>query len=285
MSQTNTIPQASAAPNTQTSEALHTQHLRLPLDGKSIEVAYHSLPAANGTILLLHEALGSVSYWKTFPQQLAHATNYNVIAYSRAGHGNSEGPLAQRTNEYFLHQVNNVIPSLLDHFSITNPVLYGHSEGAGIAMLYAALSSNIRALILESPFILNNPEAVKLTEAMIAAYPGSKLQQRLALYHQHPDDVFASWSSWATMLGKEAFPLRDFLHRIACPVLVLQGARDEFGTTLHLETLQSSIPDLQHETFADTGHLPHREQTDRVLTTVSHFLSNLQSLTRDSSIP
>jgi pimeloyl-ACP methyl ester carboxylesterase len=262
---------------TSTTEALHTEHLLLSLDGKSIEIAHHSFPAAPGTILLLHEALGSVSYWKTFPQQLAHATNYNVIAYSRAGHGNSEGPLAQRTNEYFLHQVNHVIPSLLDHFSVTAPVLYGHSEGAGIAMLYAALSSNIRALILESPFILNNPEAVKLTESMIAAYPGSKLQQRLALYHQHPDDVFASWTSWATMLGKEAFPLRDFLPRIACPVLVLQGARDEFGTTLHLETLQSSIPNLQHETFSDTGHLPHREQTDRVLQRVSQFLSNTTS--------
>jgi pimeloyl-ACP methyl ester carboxylesterase len=259
---------------TLTNETLHTQLLHLPLDGKSIEAAFHSFPAAPGTILLLHEALGSVSYWKTFPQQLAHATNYNVIAYSRAGHGNSEGPLAQRTNEYFHHQVNHVIPTLLDHFSITNPVLYGHSEGAGIAMLYAALSNNIRALILESPFVFNNPEAVKLTETMIAAYPGSKLQQRLALYHQHPDDVFASWTSWATMLGKEAFPLRDFLPRIACPVLVLQGARDEFGTTLHLDALQSSIPNLQHETFADTGHLPHREQTDRVLQRVSQFLSS-----------
>ena len=259
---------------TSTTEALRTEHLFLSFDSKNIEIAHHFFPAAPGTILLLHEALGSVSYWKTFPQQLAHATSYNVIAYSRAGHGNSEGPLALRTNEYFLHQVNHVIPSLLEHFSVTAPVLYGHSEGAGIAMLYAALSHNIRALILESPFILNNPEAVKLTEAMIAAYPGSKLQQRLALYHQHPDDVFASWTSWATMLGKEAFPLRDFLHRIACPVLVLQGARDEFGTTLHLETLQSSIPNLQHETFSDTGHLPHREQTDRVLQRVSHFLSN-----------
>jgi pimeloyl-ACP methyl ester carboxylesterase len=150
-------------------------------------------------------------------------------------------------------------------------------------MLYAATSKRIRALILESPFVFNNPEARRLTETMIAAYPGSKLQQRLTLYHQHPDDVFASWTSWATMLGKEAFPLRDFLPRIACPVLVLQGARDEFGTTLHLDALQSSIPDLQHETYPDTGHLPHREQTDRVLQRVSQFLSTTISSNPTSS--
>lgn len=259
---------------TSTTETLSTHHLHLSLDGKSIEVVYHSFPATTGTILLLHEALGSVSYWKTFPQQLARTTGYNVIAYSRAGHGNSEGPLAQRTNEYYLHQVSAVIPTLLDHFSVTDPVLYGHSEGAGIAMLFAATSKRIKALILESPFVVSSADAAKLIEKMAAAYPGSKLQERLAHYHQHPDEVFASWTTWATSLGNEVFPLREFLPRITCPVLVLQGARDEFGTTQQLSALQASIPTLQHETFSDTGHLPHKEQTDRLLQRVSQFLSS-----------
>ena len=256
-----------------TSETLHTQHLHLSLDGKSTEVAYHSVPAAEGTILLLHEALGSVSYWKQFPQKLAVATNYNVLAYSRAGHGNSEGPLAKRTDEYYLHQVNTVIPSLLDHFSVADPVLYGHSEGAGISMLYAATSKRIRALILESPFVITTNAAGELIQNMAAAYPGSKLQERLAHYHQHPDEVFSSWTEWAATLGEEVFPLREFLPRITCPVLVLQGDRDEFGTTPQLAALQASIPNLEHESYPDTGHLPHKEQTDRVLHRVSQFLS------------
>jgi pimeloyl-ACP methyl ester carboxylesterase len=254
-------------------ETLHTQHLHLLLDGRMAEIAYHSLPNANGTILLLHEALGSVSYWKQFPHKLAHATNYNVIAYSRAGHGNSEGPLAIRNNQYFLHQVNAVIPTLLDHFSVADPVLYGHSEGAGISLLYAATSKRIRALILESPFVVTTNAAGQLIEKMAAAYPGSKLQERLANYHQHPDEVFASWTQWAATLGNEVFPLQQFLPQISCPVLVLQGETDEFGTTLQLAALQASIPHLEHESYPDTGHLPHREQTDRVLHRVSQFLS------------
>lgn len=258
---------------TSAAETLHTQHLHLPLDGKSTEVVYHALPAAAGTILLLHEALGSVTYWKQFPQKLAHATNYNVIAYSRAGHGNSQGPLAQRTNDYYLHQVNAVIPDLLHHFSVTDPVLYGHSEGAGLAMLFAASSKPIRALILESPFVITSKAAGELIERMAAAYPGSKLQERLAHYHQHPDQVFSSWTHWATSLGAEVFPLREFLPRITCPVLVLQGDRDEFGTAPQLAALQASIPHLEHESYPDTGHLPHKEQTDRVLRRVSQFLS------------
>ena len=256
-----------------TTPTTETQHLHLSLDGKSTEVAYHSVPAAEGTILLLHEALGSVTYWKQFPSKLAAATNYNVIAYSRAGHGDSEGPIAKRTDDYYLHQVNTVIPTLLDHFSVADPVLYGHSEGAGIAMLYAATSNHIRALILESPFVITSNAAGELIHRMAAAYPGSKLQERLAHYHQQPDEVFSSWTQWATTLGKEVFPLKEFLPRITCPVLVLQGDRDEFGTTPQLAALQASIPNLEHESYPDTGHLPHKEQTDRVLHRVSQFLS------------
>lgn len=259
--------------STPTTEALHTQHLHLSLDGKSTEVAYHAVPSAQGTILLLHEALGSVSYWKQFPHKLALATNHNVIVYSRAGHGNSEGPLANRTDAYYLHQVNTLIPALLDHFAVADPVLYGHSEGAGIALLYSATSTRIRALILESPFVVSSSAAGELIHRMAAAYPGSKLQERLAHYHQHPDEVFASWTQWATTLGGEVFPLREFLPRITCPVLVLQGARDEFGTSMQLAALQAAIPNLEHEAYPDTGHLPHKEQTDHVLQRVSQFLT------------
>jgi pimeloyl-ACP methyl ester carboxylesterase len=260
-------------------ETLQSQLLQLPLDGKLIEVAFHALPSAPGTILLLHEALGSVSYWKDFPQKLALATGWNVILYSRPGHGNSEGPLEQRSDEYYLRQVKVVIPTLLQHFSVDCPVLYGHSEGAGIGLLYAATSNKVKALILESPFVVPKRSATRVIEKMAAEYPGSKLQERLAHYHQEPDEVFSSWVRWAATLDEDIFPLGDFLPKITCPVLVLQGASDEFGTTAQLAALQASLSDLQHESFANTGHLPHREQTDLLLRRVSKFLADTRHLT------
>jgi pimeloyl-ACP methyl ester carboxylesterase len=32
------------------------------------------------------------------------------------------------------------------------------------------------------------------------------------------------------------------------------------------------LPDAQHTTFADTGHLPHRQQTEAVIERVRRFL-------------
>jgi len=248
--------------------------MMVPLLGQSLEVALHQHPTASETILLLHEALGSVPYWKDFPERLALATAANVLLYSRAGQGNSEGPISPRNRASYLREVNEVIPALLEHFCVDWPVVYGHSEGAGLGILYAAISQRVKMLILESPFVIAKESSRRHILSMVSAYNGSHLQQRLAQYHQNPDEVFSAWASGVGEFKDGESPFGDFLARISCPVLVLQGANDAFGSKRHLDAILSALPDTQHETFADTGHLPHREQTEAVLARVSRFLTN-----------
>lgn len=255
--------------------SVHPRPTFLLLNGKSIEVASHLIPSATDTILLLHEALGSVSYWRDFPRKLANVTSSNVLLYSRPGHGNSEGTVEERNQRHYLSQVETVIPSLLAQSSVNSPILYGHSEGAGIALLYASTSDRTKALILESPHIIPEKSTYLHIRKMAAEYPGSKLQQRLALYHQDADAVFYSWVKWATATPEDSYLPLDLLATITCPVLVLQGANDNFGSTAHLAALQASIPNLQHELYDNTGHLPHREQTDSLLNRVARFLTSL----------
>jgi pimeloyl-ACP methyl ester carboxylesterase len=242
------------------------------LRGKRIEVCMHSFEGARHTILLLHEALGSVSYWREFPVALARATGANTLCYSRPGHGNSEGPIEQRTKGYYLHQTEIVIPALLERFSIEEPILYGHSEGAGIALLYAACFP-LKALILESPFVVPERDSYAHIVRMEAEYPGSKLQHSLARYHVDPDTVFYAWSTWAANIPKEEFFPHSILANLDCPVLVLQGADDDFGAIAHRHALQQAIPSAEFEVFANTGHLPHREQTNHVLNRIALFLA------------
>jgi pimeloyl-ACP methyl ester carboxylesterase len=252
---------------------LRLQNIFVPLLGKATEVAYYQHPEAADTILLLHEALGSVAYWKDFPEQLALATGANVLLYSRAGHGQSEGPLVVRNRESYLREAQQVIPALLAHFAVERPVVYGHSEGAGLAMLFAATMQTAKLLILESPFVVASETSHQFILNMAAGYQGSHLQQRLANYHRDADAVFASWIAGVKELRANEAPFREFLPRILCPVLVLQGADDEFGTTRHLQALLAALPHLEHEMLADAGHLPHRQQTEAVLARVRRFLA------------
>src|SRR5271169_6359302 len=256
------------------STELQSQRMLVTLLGQMVEVALHQHPAAPDTILLLHEALGSVAYWKDFPEKLALATGTNVLLYSRAGQGDSQGPIASRNRDSYLREVNEVIPALLQYFRVVLPLVYGHSEGAGLGMLYAAISQRVKMLILESPFVIAQESSRQHIRSMASAYSCSHLQQRLAQYHLDPDTVFASWVSGVGKFSDGESPFGDFIARISCPVLVLQGADDEFGTKRHLDAILAVLPHAQHETFADTGHLPHRQQTDAVVERVSRFLAN-----------
>lgn len=255
------------------SRHIRTHIAYVHLGGKQIEVVHHPVPGAHDTILLLHEALGSVSYWRDFPKRLAAATGLNVLHYSRPGHGNSEGPLEERNEEHYLRQTESVIPALLDHYAVSRPILYGHSEGAGIAMLYTAASKAVKALILESPHVVPQRSTYLHIRKMAGAYQNSKLQERLALYHRNADAVFYAWVNWAARIPDGNYFPESLLAKIACPVLALQGQTDDFGTIAHMDALRAAIPNLEFELFANTGHLPHREQTELLLDRVTRFLT------------
>ena len=71
------------------------------VDGHSIEAAriYQAGPT-QGTIVMLHEGLGSVAQWKDFPLRLAEETGHDVFLFSRYGHGHSDRLEERRTPSY-----------------------------------------------------------------------------------------------------------------------------------------------------------------------------------------
>ena len=256
----------------------------LPLDSKSLELLCYQRPSATQTIVLLHEALGSVSYWKDFPETLAAATGCSIVAYSRAGHGNSQGPVEPRSMEYYRRQVDVILPAILEHFNIIDPLLYGHSEGGGIAMLYAATGHAVRAIIAECPIVAPEEQTANTIRDLAANYEASDMSRRLGRYHANPDEVFHSWIQSNMASFSKEYPFEQYLKAIKCPLLVLQGTRDEFGGIGQYQTIQRALPLAQHAVF-DAGHLLHREQPELVASTVARFLASLPPSTSTAHHP
>mgnify|MGYP001467066484 CR=1 FL=1 len=106
----------------------------------NINIEIKSILHINSTlepIIFLHEGLGSISLWKDFPDKIAKITKRDVIIYSRLGMGNSSS-LKEPRNVYYMHQeAKNYLPKILKYLKITNPILFGHSDGASIALIYA----------------------------------------------------------------------------------------------------------------------------------------------------
>ncbi len=248
----------------------------ISIAGHMPEVQHSTVESSLGTIVLLHEALGSVSHWRDFPQRLAERCRSNVLVYSRLGHGNSDGPPEPRTRPYFERQALVVLPALLAHFAIERPVLLGHSEGAAMALLYAVMHpQSVRVLVLESPILELEPVAAQGMAMAEAAWRDTDFRERLARHHRDPDAVFAAWLSIRESDGLFLTPLEEHLPPVACPVLMIQGERDEYGTPLQARVLRPLAPQMEWVLMPDTGHTPHRERPDAVLDRVATFLATV----------
>lgn len=248
----------------------------LEIAGRRLETEHIPVPDTRGDIVLLHEALGSVSHWREFPRRLAERCGMNVLVYSRVGHGQSEGPPAQRSRGYYERQSLEVLPALLAHFAIESPILFGHSEGAAIALIYAAHTAHTaRALVLESPILHAEPAAAAGMAMAEQAWRTTDLREKLARHHRDPDAVFHAWLSIRGSDSLLSLPLESHLPRLHCPVLMIQGAHDEYATHLQADALRPLAPAMQLVRLPETGHTPHREQPEIVLEHIAAFLRNL----------
>ncbi len=247
-------------------------HAILPMAGSALEVAFFEQGKTKGSIVLLHEALGSLQSWGTFPTDLAAASKMNVLAYSRRGHGRSPGPPSPRTPARFQNEARLVLPRLLKQFGITNPILYGHSEGAALALTYALANPSVQGVILECPYLVKQDFAGTRLERLRPNYHGSALQRLLSRHHECPDEVFYSWVNWASDNAAGAPAFDGVPQPLSVPTLVLQGADDSFGSHSHLEVVRKVTEQYRHRIVVNGGHLLHRNRPDVVLDEVCKFL-------------
>ena len=96
-------------------------------------------------VVFLHEGLGSVAMWKDFPRQLCDAGGLRGLVFSRPAYGRSTPRDADEVwGPDFMHQqAHEVVPAFLDALGVQEAAwLFGHSDGASIALLMAARASN-----------------------------------------------------------------------------------------------------------------------------------------------
>src|SRR5271168_5370237 len=244
------------------------------VDGKRLEAvridARHShLP----TIVMLHEGLGSVAHWKDFPSQLAEETGVGVFVYSRLGHGNSAPLEEPRSPSYMHYEAQIVLPEILRKARIERPLLLGHSDGASIAILYAGIFPDAPAgVILEAPHVFVEDVAVSSIARAKVLYNETDLPQLLGRYHANVDSMFWGWNNIWLDPSFRTWNIESSLDLIHCPVLVLQGAQDEYGTARQIEAIRARIPSASAVILENCEHAPHRDQCEATLSAISQFL-------------
>jgi pimeloyl-ACP methyl ester carboxylesterase len=246
------------------------------VDGKRLETLRYPPSGKETTIVMLHEGLGSVSMWKDFPERIAEATGGGVLVYSRHGHGKSERLAEKRGVDFMHHEARVVLPELLERMEIRAPILLGHSDGGSICILYAATAARKpKALVLEAPHVFVEDLSVSSIAKMRATYHTTDLPKKLARHHDHVDETFWDWNDIWLDPQFRPWNIEEYLDGIACPVLVIQGERDEYGTLAQVEAIKSRVAGTETLVLQNCGHSPHRDQPEKTLEAIAKFVQRV----------
>jgi pimeloyl-ACP methyl ester carboxylesterase len=228
------------------------------------------------TIVFMHEGLGSVSMWSDFPARAARATGCAVVAYSRFGYGHSDPRVASYRVQYAHEEAQIVLPEFLERLEIAEPILFGHSNGAEIAIIHAGTSERVKGLVVEAPHVFVEDVTFKAISAAKVAFETTDLPRKLARHHADADMAFRGWNDIWLHPDFRQWSIEEYLPRIQCPVLAIQGYDDEYGTMVHIETIASQVRGpVEFVKLEHCGHSPHRDQPQAVLEALTRFIAKL----------
>ena len=257
--------------------AFRTRTLSLDVGGHRLEVVriLGGLDYAP-EIVLLHEGLGSVSHWKNFPTRLAEATGCPVTVYSRYGSGNSDLLDAPRNGRYMHDEALQALPDLLARLKIENPILVGHSDGASIAIIYAGTLDQVRGMVLLAPHVFVEELSVASIAAAKIAFETTNLPEKLGRHHRDPARTFWGWNDIWLRPEFRKWNIEEYLPRITCPTLVIQGKDDQYGTVVQVEAIRRQSGGLVEVlVLEECKHSPQRDQPEKVLEAIARFVGNV----------
>jgi pimeloyl-ACP methyl ester carboxylesterase len=233
---------------------------------------------AGPTLVFLHEGLGSIRQWRDFPAQVAAATGCRALVYDRYGYGQSDVLEDARRTVRFMHDEALLsVPELLRELNVENPLLIGHSDGASIALIHAGAGAPVRGVVAMAPHVFIEPLCLSSIRKATGTFESTDLPARLGRYHRDARKTFYGWADVWLDPDFEGWDIRDdFLPRIACPVLAIQGRQDEYGTMQQLDEIARRVKGpCELVKLADCGHAPFRDRPEAVLQKIVQFTERI----------
>jgi len=233
-------------------------------------------------IVFLHGGWGYEIY--PFDRQIETlGSRHRIVIPDRSGYGGS-GSLRVLPTDFHRRAMEET-RAVIDALGIERPVLWGHSDGAIIALLLGlAAPDRIAGAIVEAThYDKYKPSSRAFFEGIIANPQalGGGVASVMAREHgdRWPQIIDMHSRTWLRIAEQVASPAEDFydgrLGDLTVPVLVVHGARDPrtepgeldalrmalagAGPRVDLERTQGSAPTTRFVILPEGGHSPHSE--------------------------
>jgi pimeloyl-ACP methyl ester carboxylesterase len=255
--------------------------MNLSLNGHMIYYEQYG-PQKGPPVVLLHHGLGTLEAWE---EQIPAFIDVGlqVIAYDRWGYGRS-GARERLALPYFEDDLDDLL-ALLQALEIRIASLIGHSDGGTLSLYFAEKYPQlVEQMVIVAAHIYVEPKMVPGIEQLRAAFEGEpKFREGMRRVHGEKwERVFWNWYEGWVNEATLNWDMRPLLHRVACPVLVVQGQEDEHATPKHAIDLASAIPSAQLWLVEDGSHMLPRDLPETFNQRVLEFLTPVFSnQTRD----
>ncbi len=227
------------------------------------------------SIIFLHDSLGCTDLWRDFPEKLATITSCNAVIYDRQGYGKSCNFSIKNRNQDYMEIEAKLLNEVLDFYQINNAILFGHSDGGTISLIFGALfPERTKSIISVGAHIFVEEITVVGIKSVMSRYETTNLKQKLAKYHDNKTDaMFKAWSETWLSDHFRSWNITELLKKISSPVLAIQGENDEFGSKDQLFGIRENVSaDCEIHLIENAGHSPHFEFPDNILNLSKDFI-------------
>jgi pimeloyl-ACP methyl ester carboxylesterase len=239
-------------------------------EGKSLE--------SSPVLVFLHEGLGCIEIWRDFPELLSKTLGLPALIYDRYGSGGSDPFREVRQGNPFRWEAEVALADLLTSCDINKPILIGHSDGGSIALHYAAhFPGRPIAVIVEAAHVFGEELTLSSISKAVQAFEAGGLKGKLAKYHSEQTELmFRAWADIWLAPENLGWNMESFLPAITCPLLVIQGENDEYGTLAQVEAIVSGVSGRTEKLIIpDCAHSPHLQVQEKALQGMAVFIESL----------
>lgn len=250
------------------------------VEGVRLAVQRHGSNAkARRHLVFLHDSLGCITTWRDFPQQLGEAVGCDVMIYDRQGYGRSDPFAPEPRKSDYMHNEAEVLIDLLDHEGIDQAILFGHSDGGTIALLAAARHpERVAAVITEGAHVFVEEVTINGIGAAERQFASTDLKEKLQRHHgDRTEALFHAWTkTWQAPFFRDWSIVQE-ISAIRCPVLVLQGVDDAYGTEAQVDAIVRAVGEEHTRKYMIPGaaHTPHKETPSITLELTKRFLDGV----------
>lgn len=233
------------------------------------------------TLVFLHDSLGCVKLWRDFPLKIAKELGCNLLMYDRLGYGESQPMFTHVRTLTYLEDEAHVLYQLLNEFDIDEVILFGHSDGGSIALLFASLyPEKTLAVIAEAAHIFVEDVTLNGVKKAVEMYNTTNLPERLEKYHgDKVETIFKAWTETWLSDDFSGFNVELLMQNITSPLLFIQGEKDEYGS---LKQVSKTVEKVQGKSetliIPEIGHTPHKEipelVIDKTVAFIKEFVTN-----------